>query len=174
MMDPQEQFRQFPEVYKEVCRLAWRNKLRHLQAIEAAHRRNTNTTGSIRYPIHPNNYLWEQVIKLKAALALVAPASPVASATTSDSEPGILTPNSSDSDTDSKMVQLVEVEDEHFQGSQKGPIEEDADFTDTGTLPSPTTVAPNPRANLHAQTPKSPTTATTTHPKRPSPSASPP
>ncbi|KAH6693721.1 mitochondrial outer membrane translocase complex, subunit Tom22 [Plectosphaerella plurivora] len=29
------------------------------------------------------------------------------------------------------MVQLVEVEDEHFQGSQKGPIEEDADFTDT-------------------------------------------
>lgn len=34
-----------------------------------------------------------------------------------------------------KMVQLVEVEDEHFQESQPGPEEED-DFTDTGRLSS--------------------------------------
>lgn len=33
-----------------------------------------------------------------------------------------------------KMVQLVEVEDEHFQQRQVGPEEEDADFTDTGTF----------------------------------------
>lgn len=30
------------------------------------------------------------------------------------------------------MVQLVEVEDEHFQTAQPGPEEDDADFTDTG------------------------------------------
>lgn len=30
------------------------------------------------------------------------------------------------------MVQLVEVEDEHFQQRQAGPEEEDGDFTDTG------------------------------------------
>ncbi|KAI8260823.1 Mitochondrial import receptor subunit tom22 [Colletotrichum sp. SAR11_239] len=30
-----------------------------------------------------------------------------------------------------EMVQLTEVEDEHFQGAQAGPIEDDADFTDT-------------------------------------------
>lgn len=30
------------------------------------------------------------------------------------------------------MVQLVEVEDEHFQQPQPGPEEEEDDFTDTG------------------------------------------
>lgn len=35
------------------------------------------------------------------------------------------------------MVQLVEVEDEHFQQPQVGPEEDDEDFTDTGTTPSP-------------------------------------
>ena len=30
------------------------------------------------------------------------------------------------------MVQLVEVEDEHFQQPQPGPEEDDEDFTDTG------------------------------------------
>ncbi|KAH8782812.1 mitochondrial import receptor subunit tom22 [Diaporthe sp. PMI_573] len=29
------------------------------------------------------------------------------------------------------MVQLVEVEDEHFQHAQEGPVEDDGDFTDT-------------------------------------------
>lgn len=29
------------------------------------------------------------------------------------------------------MVQLVEVEDEHFQGAQQGPQDDDGDFTDT-------------------------------------------
>jgi hypothetical protein len=33
------------------------------------------------------------------------------------------------------MVQLVEVEDEHFQHPQVGPEEDDEDFTDTGTPP---------------------------------------
>lgn len=33
------------------------------------------------------------------------------------------------------MVQLVEVEDEHFQQPQPGPEEDDDDFTDTGELP---------------------------------------
>ena len=33
------------------------------------------------------------------------------------------------------MVQLVEVEDEHFQSRQPGPEEEDDDFTDTGSSP---------------------------------------
>lgn len=33
-----------------------------------------------------------------------------------------------------EMVQLVEVEDEHFQNPQPGPENEDDDFTDTGTL----------------------------------------
>jgi hypothetical protein len=32
------------------------------------------------------------------------------------------------------MVQLVEVEDEHFQETQPGPEEEEDDFTDTGRL----------------------------------------
>jgi len=31
------------------------------------------------------------------------------------------------------MVQLIEVEDEHFQQSQPGPDDDDADYTDTGT-----------------------------------------
>lgn len=30
------------------------------------------------------------------------------------------------------MVELTEVPDEHFEGSQPGPVEDDADFTDTG------------------------------------------
>lgn len=30
------------------------------------------------------------------------------------------------------MVQLVEVEDEHFQARQPGPDEDEDDFTDTG------------------------------------------
>jgi hypothetical protein len=34
------------------------------------------------------------------------------------------------------MVQLVEVEDEHFTNAQAG-VEEDEDFTDTGMLGSP-------------------------------------
>ncbi|TDZ30093.1 Mitochondrial import receptor subunit tom22 [Colletotrichum spinosum] len=33
--------------------------------------------------------------------------------------------------TTDKMVQLTEVEDEHFQASQAGPIEDDGDYTDT-------------------------------------------
>jgi import receptor subunit TOM22 len=33
------------------------------------------------------------------------------------------------------MVQLVEVEDEHFQQPQVGPEEDDEDFTDTGANP---------------------------------------
>lgn len=32
-----------------------------------------------------------------------------------------------------KMVQLVEVEDEHFQGAQQAQAEDEGDFTDTGT-----------------------------------------
>ncbi|KAJ0108651.1 mitochondrial import receptor subunit tom22 [Diaporthe amygdali] len=32
---------------------------------------------------------------------------------------------------DEKMVQLVEVEDEHFQHVQEGPVEDDGDYTDT-------------------------------------------
>jgi hypothetical protein len=39
------------------------------------------------------------------------------------------------------MVQLVEVEDEHFQQVQPGPEEDDADFTDTGMLPYPFSTA---------------------------------
>lgn len=39
-----------------------------------------------------------------------------------------------DFDAEAKMVQLVEVEDEHFQHSQEGPVEDDGDFTDTGTF----------------------------------------
>lgn len=30
------------------------------------------------------------------------------------------------------MVQLTEVEDEHFQSGQAGPIDDDADYSDTG------------------------------------------
>lgn len=37
-------------------------------------------------------------------------------------------------DAEAKMVQLVEVEDEHFQHAQEGPVEDDGDFTDTGTF----------------------------------------
>lgn len=32
------------------------------------------------------------------------------------------------------MVQLQEIVDEHFQEGQVGPEEDDADYTDTGTL----------------------------------------
>lgn len=32
------------------------------------------------------------------------------------------------------MVQLVEVEDEHFQKGQAGPQEDEGDYTDTGKL----------------------------------------
>jgi hypothetical protein len=32
------------------------------------------------------------------------------------------------------MVQLQEIIDEHFQEGQQGPEEDDADYTDTGTL----------------------------------------
>lgn len=39
-----------------------------------------------------------------------------------------------DFDAEAKMVQLVEVEDEHFQHAQEGPVEDDGDFTDTGTF----------------------------------------
>ncbi|KAL1844395.1 hypothetical protein VTJ49DRAFT_74 [Mycothermus thermophilus] len=43
------------------------------------------------------------------------------------------------------MVQLVEVEDEHFQQPQPGPEEDDDDFTDTGkpfpSFPAPTTLS---------------------------------
>lgn len=37
-------------------------------------------------------------------------------------------------EAEAKMVQLVEVEDEHFQHAQEGPVEDDGDFTDTGTF----------------------------------------
>ncbi|KAG8166274.1 hypothetical protein KVR01_004826 [Diaporthe batatas] len=36
-----------------------------------------------------------------------------------------------DFEAEAKMVQLVEVEDEHFQHAQEGPVEDDGDFTDT-------------------------------------------
>lgn len=39
-----------------------------------------------------------------------------------------------DFEAEAKMVQLVEVEDEHFQHVQEGPVEDDGDFTDTGTF----------------------------------------
>lgn len=39
-----------------------------------------------------------------------------------------------DFEAEAKMVQLVEVEDEHFQHAQEGPVEDDGDFTDTGTF----------------------------------------
>lgn len=39
-----------------------------------------------------------------------------------------------DFDAEANMVQLVEVEDEHFQHAQEGPVEDDGDFTDTGTF----------------------------------------
>lgn len=35
-----------------------------------------------------------------------------------------------------KMVQLTEVPDEHFEGNQPGPIEDEGDFTDTGKFGS--------------------------------------
>lgn len=35
------------------------------------------------------------------------------------------------------MVQLTEVPDEHFEGGQAGPIEDDGDYTDTGKLAAP-------------------------------------
>jgi hypothetical protein len=37
-------------------------------------------------------------------------------------------------DAEARMVQLVEVEDEHFQHAQEGPVEDDGDYTDTGTI----------------------------------------
>lgn len=39
-------------------------------------------------------------------------------------------------ETDTKMVQLTEVVDEHFQENQPGPDEEEDDFTDTGMPPT--------------------------------------
>ena len=46
------------------------------------------------------------------------------------------------------MVQLVEVEDEHFQETQPGPEEEEDDYSDTGTVspkpcPIPTVFPPS-------------------------------
>lgn len=40
-------------------------------------------------------------------------------------------------DEDDTMVQLTEVPDEHFEGGQAGPIEDEGDFTDTGRPPPP-------------------------------------
>lgn len=53
------------------------------------------------------------------------------------------------------MVQLVEVEDEHFQQPQQGPEEDDEDFTDTGTLP-PTAHPPHPIPSLLLPSPLPP------------------
>lgn len=39
-----------------------------------------------------------------------------------------------DFDAEANMVQLVEVEDEHFSHPQEGPVEDDGDFTDTGAF----------------------------------------
>lgn len=47
-------------------------------------------------------------------------------------------------DAEAKMVQLVEVEDEHFQHAQEGPVEDDGDFTDTGTFQSCLVFRPQP------------------------------
>ena len=47
-------------------------------------------------------------------------------------------------DTYGKMVQLTEVPDEHFEGQQPGPVEDDGDFTDTGKF--------HPRAFLISRT----------------------
>jgi import receptor subunit TOM22 len=46
------------------------------------------------------------------------------------------------------MVQLVEVEDEHFQQPQAGPEEDEEDFTDTGTAGSIPPIPPLLAAKL--------------------------
>lgn len=49
-----------------------------------------------------------------------------------DTEDYVFVEAETDADNTDKMVQLTEVPDEHFEGAQAGPIEDDGDFTDTG------------------------------------------
>lgn len=108
-MDPLES----PMVYQEACIIASENKFQH-QVEEASDNNNLHPEQT---QIGPNDSLHIDILIDQEDLSI------------SDSPS---TPKSPEEDF--TMVQLVEVEDEHFQGSQQVPIEDDGDFTDTGTF----------------------------------------
>ena len=118
-MDPLLPSSSSPAVIQEVCIFLWKNEFQRQLAAEQAR----PELARLNHPIHsiePGNYLHQLVLEKKQDLCL---------SDSDENELYLQTP----SKYTFTMVQLVEVEDEHFQGAQKVALEDDADFTDTGT-----------------------------------------